>query len=375
MDRYRVLYVVGRRAVTSVPVEVARHLDLGQFEVTIVTCFPAGTGSEDAAGSITVIELGARGKYDVRAWCALYYLIQQHRPHILHLHHTLPAVLGCLCGRLLNVPAIVNSRHHDQAELGLGRSFLELITLALSDLIVCNSNYTCSSFRLWERRLAGHKCLIVYNGVDIQRIDRSFVEPARIRAQLGIRADDFVIGHVGRQVREKDQETLIRALAILLDNGLAATLVVVGAGPLQARLLSLASSLGLQERVVFTGEVARQRVYEILPALDLFVMSSTTEGFGNAVVEAMAARRPVVVTNAGALPEVVGEAGRLAPPRSPAALAAAILELAQLSPVARAALGKAGRNRVETCYTIQRTGAEYSRSYRQILHQKGIVAA
>jgi len=77
----------------------------------------------------------------------------------------------------------------------------------------------------------------------------------------------------------------------------------------------------------------------------------------------------------GALPEVVGEAGRLAPPRSPAALAAAILELAQLSPVALAALGKAGRNRVETCYTIQRTGAEYSRSYRQILHQKGIVAA
>lgn len=375
MDRYRVLYLVSRRAVTSVPLDVACHLDLSQFDLTIVTCFLSRPAAEDTAGSIPVVELAARHQYDVRAWCALYNLIQQHRPHILHVHHTLPAALGCLFGRLLNVPVIINTRHHDHTALGPGQSLLALITLGLADLIICNSNYTRSSFRWWERRLAGHKRVTAYNGVDVQRIDQSFVEPAWLRAQLGIRPGAFVIGHAGRLVREKDQATLIRALAILVDEGLDATLVVVGAGPLRDRLLSLAYSLSLENRVVFTGEIARQRVYQILHTLDLFVMSSNTEGFGNAVVEAMGARRPVVVTRAGALPEVVGEAGRLAPPRSPTALAGAILELAQLSSAALAALGEAGRSRVEACFTVQRAGAAYSRLYRQMLHQKGIVGA
>ena len=374
MGRYRVLYLVSRRAVTSVPLDLARCLDLGHFDLTIITCFASRPAAEATAGSIPIIELGARGKYDVRAWCALYYLIQQHRPHILHVHHTLPAALGCLFGRLLKVPAIVNTRHHDHTESNPGQSLLALITLGLADLILCNSNYTRRSFRWWERRLAGRKSVTVYNGVDIQRIDQSFVEPARVRAQLGLRPEAFVIGHAGRLVREKDQATLIRALAIVVDEGLDATLVVVGAGPLRDHLLSLVGSLGLENRVVFTGELARPRVYQILHTLDLFVMSSHTEGFGNAVVEAMAARRPVVVTRAGALPEVVGEAGRVAPPRSPAALAAAILEVAQLSPAALAALGEAGRGRVEACFTIQQAGAAYSRSYRQLLYQKGVVA-
>ena len=372
MGRYRVLYLVSRRVATSVPLDVAGYLDLHQFDLTVVTYFRPDDG--DTPDSIAVIELGARGKYDLRAWCALYYLIRQRRPHILHVHHTLPAALGCLFGRLLSVPVIVNTRHHEHTQLGLAHSLLALIALGLANLIACNSDCTRSSFRWWERWLASHKSVTVYNGVDVQCIDQSFIEPARLRAQLGIGRGAFVIGHVGRLVREKDQATLIRSLAILVDRGLDATLIVVGAGPLRDRLLSLAQALGLKNRVIFTGQVARRRVYEILHALDLFVMTSTSEGFGNAVVEAMAARKAVVVTNAGALPEVVGHAGRLAP-RSPAALAAAILELAQLSPAVLAALGEAGRDRVESCFTIQRTGAAYSHLYRQLLQQKGIVDA
>lgn len=374
MDRYRVLYLVGRLAVTSVPLEVAGHLDFNQFDVTIVAYFRSPAVSlpviQTPDGTVPLIEIDARNWYDVSAWRALYRLIQRYRPHLLHVNHTLPAVLGCLCGRLLNVPVIVNTEHHAHTYMGLVRSLLELVTLGLSTLVICNSNHTRCSFRAWEKRLAAHKSITVYNGVDIGHIDHSFSEPARLKAQLGIKPDKFVIGHAGRLVREKDQETLIRALAIVLDSGLDATLVIVGAGPLQQRLLALVQALGIDNQVIFTGEVARSRAYQILYALDLFIMSSITEGFSNAVVEAMAARRAVVVTRAGALPEIVGKAGRLAPPRSPAALAAAILEVAALGSTELEATIEAGRRRAEICFTIQRTGAEYSRLYLAMLRQK-----
>ncbi|HEX6387494.1 MAG TPA: glycosyltransferase family 4 protein [Anaerolineae bacterium] len=373
MDQYRVLYLVSRKAVTSVPLEVAGRLDLTQFNLVVVACFRSPKHLDDSAETVS-LELGARSEYDVQAWWALYRLIQQHRPQILHVNHTLPAALGCLYGRLLNVPVIIYTRHRDHKDLGLVRNLLAFITIGLADLTVCNSNYTRNSFRWWERCLAGHKRTTVYNGVDIGSIDQNFVQPAHVRAELGVRAGEFVIGHVGRMVPEKDQETLIRALAILLRRGLNATVVMVGTGPLQNQLLFLVQSLALKNRVIFTGEVARERVYEILHVIDVFVMSSITEGFCNAVVEAMAARKPVIVTNAGALPEIVGGVGRFVPLRSPEALAEAILELAALSIDELKDLGEAGRKRAEACFTIERTGAAYSRLYGQLLQQRGIVA-
>ncbi len=168
-------------------------------------------------------------------------------------------------------------------------------------------------------------------------------------------------------MREKDQETLIRAVAAARQENERVHLVIVGDGPLRSRLASLAQELELGDRVTFTGAVQRAQVYEILHASDLFVMSSITEGFCNGVVEAMAARRPVVVTQAGALPEVVGQSGWFVPPQTPGAIVNAIKEIAALPRQEIDAVTDAARRRVEDCFTIQKTARAYETIYRQRL--------
>src|SRR5205823_7010869 len=148
-------------------------------------------------------------------------------------------------------------------------------------------------------------------------------------------------------------------------NGVAPQLLVVGDGPLRETLVRQAGSLGLAESVRFTGALADVRVP--LAAMDVFVLPSHAEGMSNALLEAMAARRPVVATAVGGTHEVLdGGAGVLVPPGNPGRLASEIMKL--LADPARAArLGEAARRRVEQRFDARAMAQQLEALYAERL--------
>jgi len=185
----------------------------------------------------------------------------------------------------------------------------------------------------------------------------NFVEPdafevptprarADARAALGVPAGARVVGVVARLDPVKDHATLIRAFALLAPRLAEAHLVIAGDGPGRAELESLATGLGLRERIHFAGMLpSRPNPHHWF---DVSALASLSEGFPNSVVEAMAAARPVVATDVGGIRDALtdGETGLLVPAADPAAFAGALERLLR-DPAAAEAMGRAGRARAE----------------------------
>jgi glycosyltransferase involved in cell wall biosynthesis len=145
--------------------------------------------------------------------------------------------------------------------------------------------------------------------------------------------------------------------------------VIAGAGPLRAELEANADALGVRDRVLFLG--SRADTIELMAAFDVFVLPSVVEGMSNALLEAMAVGRPVVVTDVGGNPEVVvdGETGLVVPPADPDQLAASIVKLLE-APELAAEMGAAGRRRVLEHYQIDVMTRRIEELYEELLAAK-----
>ena len=161
----------------------------------------------------------------------------------------------------------------------------------------------------------------------------------------------------------KDHETVLRALAILNRSGRPAHLILAGEGELEGALRAQASELELQSFVHFLGR--RSDIPAILAATDIFVLASRTEGMSNALLEAMAAGRPAVVTRVGGNPEVVAEnaTGLLVPPADAPGLAEALGRLYSDGAL-RERMGLAARARAAQAFSLDKTVGDYAEVIR-----------
>jgi glycosyltransferase involved in cell wall biosynthesis len=193
---------------------------------------------------------------------------------------------------------------------------------------------------------------VLYSGVDLSRIPDQ-PDGHEVRRRFGIAAEALVFGTVANLFARKGYEVMLRALPMILKSLPAVHYLIVGSGDAayEARLRRLVRNLGLENHVHFAG--FQESVFPCLAAMDVYVHPALMEGFGIAVLEAMALRKPVVATTTGGLPEIVqdGETGLLVPPDDPDALTKVISLLLRDS-AHRMALGEAGRVRVATCFTM-----------------------
>ncbi|TLX64509.1 glycosyltransferase [Stutzerimonas nosocomialis] len=167
----------------------------------------------------------------------------------------------------------------------------------------------------------------LYNRIDIEAVRSQQVERNAARETMGLPADAWVVGNVGRLHSDKDQATLIRGFARALPHlPKDSLLAILGTGRLEGQLKQLATDEGVAKRVVFLGQVPRARRY--FKAFDVFALTSDHEPFGMVLLEAMAASVPVICSDCGGGREVVGEAGSLFPFGDAAALAQKLIEVA-----------------------------------------------
>ncbi|WP_407279632.1 glycosyltransferase [Aromatoleum evansii] len=190
----------------------------------------------------------------------------------------------------------------------------------------------------------------LHNRIDVDAVRAEVLPREAARELLGLPRDAFVVGNVGRLHPDKDQATLLRGFARALPELPGeAMLAILGKGRLEDDLRKLAAELGIAARVRFLGQVPNAR--RAFSAFDLFALSSDHEPFGMVLLEAMAARVPVVATDCGGAPEVVGDAGELFPLGGAAALAGLIVKAARRPEAERELLVERGTARLYTHFS------------------------
>lgn len=206
--------------------------------------------------------------------------------------------------------------------------------------------------------------LVIHNGIDPAELD------ARESRQATHAPGGFILS-IASHDEWKGLDVLIRAMALLRDEGEATRLVLAGDGPLRAELERLAATLKLQQHVQFVGHQPRPSVARLLHECAVFVLPSRSEPFGIVVIEALACGKPVVATTVGGIPEIIqdGANGILVDPEDAHALAAQIRRLLR-DPDLRERLGRAGRQRVNDSFQWQHTGERYARAYEELLERR-----
>jgi glycosyltransferase involved in cell wall biosynthesis len=231
-----------------------------------------------------------------------------------------------------------------------------------ADQVLCNGHAVREQV-IGKRRLAA-PVSVIPNGVNCERFRPMPDARASVRARLGLNHEHFVIGTVGNLRPVKNVPFLLTAMTGLMSAAPHARLLCVGGGPQLGEMKALTRTLGLADRVIFTG-LARD-VRPFMAAMDAFALCSRQEGNPNVVLQAMAMALPVVSVKVGEVPGVVehGVSGMLVDPGDAGAFLEALSRLAADPRLGRS-LGEAGRRRVATFYSSTQMIQKYAALMQQ----------
>jgi glycosyltransferase involved in cell wall biosynthesis len=299
---------------------------------------------ELAALGVPAVCLDGPREGDPRWIPRLRGLVRAARIDIVHIHSPLVAALARPALRALRPgdrPALMGTEHNLWTSHHPATRWANRLTLPLEDVTIAVSEEVRNSM---PPRLA-RRTEVVIHGVDVDAIAARRGEREAARAQLGVSADRLLVVTVANLRAQKDYPTMLQAARRMVDAGDAVEFLSVGQGPLAESLEVERDRLGLGERFRFLGY--REDPVRVLIAADVFCLSSRFEGLPIALLEAMAAGLPVVVTAVGGVPAVIrdGQEGLLVPPGDPAALAAALGTLRD--PALRSRLAAAATERVQ----------------------------
>lgn len=299
-------------------------------------------------------------------------LFRRERFDVLHAHTPIAALVGRIAARVAGTPLVVYTAHgfyfHDDMPAWKRRVFVALERLGgrWTNLLLTQSDEDAHT-AIVEGIMPAADVLAIGNGVDAARFDPQRIGDGRAqRSVLGIPEDAFVVGLIGRQVREKGIVEFLGAARMVAQRHPHVWFLLIGErlisdhdGGVEREVAAVRCELGA--RLMTIG--ARRDIPEMLAAMDVFCLPSWREGMPRTIIEAMMVGRPVVATDIrGAREEVVpGVTGLLVPVRAPARLAEAIADLVR-DPAKGRRMGAAGRERALVLYDERRIVAN------QIVH-------
>ena len=321
--------------------------------------------SDFAAAGIPVFYLGGEGVGLVRPWLRLRCLLKQEKPDILHTHLPRADLLGFLMRRSGFSGSWVCSVHDIHTKSWRGRWALPLFgpvwrradkVIAISEVV---KNWLMQDYGLLPERVC-----VVYYGIEPER----WISPTKdLRSEWGFFRKP-VVGTIGRLEPRKGHDILIQAMPSIVQQFPQTILLIAGHDPWGYRqvLERMVAQLGMNDHVRFLG--FQDDVLSFMHAIDVFAFASRSEGFGQVVIEAMAAGKSVVVSRIAPLTEIVvdGKTGLWAEPEIPESFAEKILWLLS-HPEEAKAMGQRGKERVCTLFSASRMAEETVRIYETVL--------
>jgi glycosyltransferase involved in cell wall biosynthesis len=287
---------------------------------------------------------------------------------LVHSHMYRAEVVGTRAAVAAGTPVIMATVHSSRVRAPSDVSLLASLTPSMDRLIVPSESI---QRKVVAEGRVGARFAVIPNGVDLSR----FASPAprcAFRREFGVPSHALLLGVVARLEPEKGHQFLLDAMPIILRGAPDTWLAIVGEGSSLAALRAQASSLGVAERVVFTGR--REDVSALTADLTVAVLPSVREAQGISILEAMARRVPVVASAVGGIPEVVtsGVDGLLVPPADPDALAEAVLRLLR-DEALRRRIGEAGYATVRDRFSIDAQVRRIEAVYNEELTRAGVL--
>jgi glycosyltransferase involved in cell wall biosynthesis len=300
-------------------------------------------------------------------------LLRERNIKVVHTHGLYTNIFGMTGARLARVPARIASRRETNGLRDAARKWAERCSFRLAHAVVANAEAVRQ--QLITEGVRAKKIVTVYNGLDTQRVlSPTDSQRDETLAMLGLPVETHrrfvtIVANVRHPV--KDHPMFLRAASRVRARFPDAAFVIAGEGELMESLRALAAELGIERDVFFTGRCTK--VAALLSISDVCVLSSKAEGFSNAILEYMAAARPVVATDVGGAREAVieGETGYLVPSGDDEMMAARIISLLGEPERARS-LGERGRRLVAEKFSceaqLERTENLYDRLLAHAAH-------
>lgn len=297
-------------------------------------------------------------------------IIDEHSIDIVVCQFRRPIPIGVLAAMLSKrKPKVVGVLHGIVGgKVGIARKVLNFFVYRRLAQLISVSNNGAVDIVKHNIGLASSDIVAVQNGLDCQR----FLLPAsEAKKEIikEIEEGDFVFAMIGRLAPVKNHVRLIHAFNVAVENIHNAKLLIVGSGPLEAQLKSIAAELPSQSKIKFLG--FREDIPALLKCLDAYLMPSAREGLPMALMEAMVSGVPVITSDIGGMKEVVGETkcGYLIDPDSIDNMATALTKMLAHSAEERMEMGSLGKARILDNFTAERMAAGYETIYKQLVKQ------
>ena len=351
----------------KVALDISSYLDRAQFDPSVCAMDLDGELAHELDSRNIRHHVFYRRGLEPGVSVRLYRYLRQHHVDVVHTHHFAQLFYAALPARLAGA-RIIHTEHEffTYKTSALGRALLRPLSLFCERVTVVGpevADYFLNTIGIPKRRLK-----IVLNGVDVETFN---YDRKAAREELGLRSQEIVIGTIGRLEPEKSQTTLLDVFQHVAAQHPHARLMIAGDGQLADELKSYAGRLGVMDRTLFLGY--RRDVPRLLAAMDIFVLTSIREGLPISLIEAMAARRPVVASNVGSVTDLVrdGCSGLVVTAGDTNAFIGAVESLVS-SPELRQRMGNAGRETVEASYSLSAIVREYEELYRTAVSKRHV---
>ena len=367
MKTYNILHIIGGGEIGGAEQHVLsllKGLNREQFTPHLACLVDGPFADLVQENEISTQTFSMRYPLDLSPLPSLIHWARRKEIDLVHTHGSRANLLGRLGAKWLGIPSLTtvhSSLAHDYCSPWSARMALTLdrLTLPLTSGIITVSEYLAE-----EVASRGGKNLVtIYNGqAPISFADRKSSRQ-KFRTQWGISSNALVLGTIGRLHPTKGQSQLVKAAKLLHSKFPNLHLLFVGEGPLRQEL-----ELELQHLTLpYTLTGYLPKAYEALPAMDLFVLPSVSEGMGLVLLEAMQAGVPIVASAVGGIPEVIraGKDGLLVPPGDVSGLAQACASIIENPNLAKS-LVLSGQDRWQT-FSLKTMFRETEQVYNRIL--------
>jgi glycosyltransferase involved in cell wall biosynthesis len=355
----------------TILLNIAGNIDRQQYHSRVVLHKSDWLFNQLSKHEIETEIIPSKYSWDISFLIKFIGYCRRHKIDLIHSHLFGANLYGCLAGAILRIPVIATF-HNELFFLGRSEKFL-----AIKSFIIRRFASRMVFVAMYMKRdYADHsmypenKSLVIYNGIELMD-DKEDFDSSVLRRELGISDHDLLVGHVANFRAPKGHRYLLEAASLVCDKIPGVRFLLIGEegdGTIKREIEDIIAEKDLRDNIKLLG--FRKDVVDLLRIIDVFVLSSISEGLPLSVIEAMASGKPVVATEVGGLSEIVvqDQTGYLVEPGNPAALADRLVTLLENRDL-RNRMGRAGRAIVEDRYSLKVMIDSYQNLYGKLIER------
>lgn len=313
--------------------DLVQRLDRNKFQPIVCCLTTSATFIDKIRQTGTPLYQLSKVRYNPLKLLYLIKLLKQHRIQVLHTHLSASRFLGALAAIAAGTPCVIAHDHSGDQYQNLYPRISRFVLHPLERMLMNHTNKliavsnSVKKFNTEQKGIPASKITTIYNWLEITRFQRNSAWREKWRSRWSIDNNTILIGSVGRLHWRKGLKQLISAFFQALNQHPNLKLVIVGEGPYAQALQSHCISMGLEQQVLFPGELSP--IEEIYSALDLFVLPSEYETFSLVLLEALAAGLPAISTTTGFAAEITEQGSNLflIPDNEPTTIAKSIIQI------------------------------------------------